>query len=54
MKVCHISSVHPRNDIRIFLKECISLRDAGYDVSYIVADDLGDDEIQSIKIFDVG
>ena len=54
MKVCHLSSVHPRNDIRIFLKECISLRDAGYDVSYVVADDLGDDEIQSIKIFDVG
>ena len=54
MKVCHLSSVHPRNDIRIFLKECISLKDAGYDLSYVVADGLGDDEIQTIKIFDVG
>ena len=54
MKVCHLSSVHPRNDIRIFLKECISLKDAGYDISYVVADDLGNDVIQSIKIFDVG
>ena len=41
MKVCHLSSVHPRNDIRIFLKECISLKDAGYDLSYVVADGLG-------------
>ena len=54
MKVCHLSSVHPRNDIRIFLKECISLKDAGYDLSYVVADGLGNDEIQTIKIFDVG
>ena len=54
MKVCHLSSVHPRNDIRIFLKECISLKDAGYDLSYVVADGLGNDEIHTIKIFDVG
>jgi len=54
MKVCHLSSVHPRNDIRIFLKECISLKDATYDVSYVVADGLGNDEVHDVKIFDVG
>jgi glycosyltransferase involved in cell wall biosynthesis len=54
MKICHLSSVHPRNDIRIFLKECISLKDAGYDVSYVVADGLRDDNVNAINIYDVG
>lgn len=36
IKICHITTVHPLNDERIFHKECLSLRDAGYDVSLIV------------------
>lgn len=36
-KIVHITTVHPQNDNRIFYKECISLKDAGYDVSLIVA-----------------
>ena len=34
-KVCHISSVHPWNDIRIFQKECTSLAKNGYDVTLL-------------------
>lgn len=38
-KICHISSVHPALDIRIFFKECKSLAAAGYDVTLIAVYD---------------
>ncbi len=53
-KVCHLTSAHTRYDIRIFQKECISLCDAGYDVSLVVADGLGYEVKEGIKIYDVG
>lgn len=31
IKVCHMTSAHGQEDIRIFLKECVSLAAAGYD-----------------------
>lgn len=54
LEVCHITSVHNRYDIRIFIKECISLSQAGYKVSLIVADGLGDEIKNNISIYDVG
>lgn len=36
MNICHITSVHRNDDVRIFRKECISLAKAGYEV-YLVA-----------------
>jgi glycosyltransferase involved in cell wall biosynthesis len=34
-RVCHITTVHHADDARILHKECVSLRDAGYDVTLI-------------------
>ena len=53
-KVVHISSVHRRYDTRIFVKECISLVQSGYDVSLVIADGKGDEKTEGVKIFDVG
>ncbi len=53
-KICQISSAHPRSDIRIFQKECVSLHDNGFDVSLLVADGFGYEEKSGIKIFDAG
>ena len=55
IKVCHVSSVHPRNDIRVFYKECISL--AKYndlEVCLVVADGKGDTIVENVNIYDVG
>ncbi len=36
-KVCHITTVHPAKDTRIFQKECVSLANHGFDTHLIVA-----------------
>jgi len=53
-KVCHISTVHTRDDTRIFQKECISLQENGYDVSFLIADGFGDEIQKNINIYDIG
>lgn len=54
LKVVHLTSVHPRHDTRIFLKECCSLVSAGYQVSLVVADGKSDEIKENVKILDVG
>ena len=54
MKICHLTSVHPRNDTRIFYKECSSLAKAGHSVTLVVADGQGDEEKNGVHIIDSG
>lgn len=45
-KVCHFTSVHPIDDVRIFHKECCSLAANGFDVTLIAC---GDEEFVEVK-----
>ena len=50
----HITSVHPRNDVRITFKECVSLSKAGYDVTLLVADGKGYERNKFMTFVDFG
>jgi len=52
--VAHLTSAHPRYDTRIFVKECRSLAEAGYAVTLVVADGLGDEVKDGVRIVDAG
>ena len=52
--IVHLTSAHPRDDIRIFVKMCRSAAAAGFKTSLIVADGYGDDEKNGVRIFDAG
>jgi glycosyltransferase involved in cell wall biosynthesis len=54
LKVVHFTSVHSRNDTRIFIKQCCSLAAHGYDVTLVVADGQGDESKGKVEIVDVG
>ncbi|RPF54207.1 glycosyltransferase family 4 protein [Aquisalibacillus elongatus] len=49
MKVCHLTSVHQYNDIRISIKECKSLVDSGYNVT-LIAPNTKETDFQGIKV----
>ncbi|MFF2446730.1 glycosyltransferase family 4 protein [Neobacillus sp. NPDC058068] len=52
MKICHLTSVHDHNDTRIFIKECRSLVQAGYQVHYVVPD-ISDFEVDGVQLHGV-
>jgi glycosyltransferase involved in cell wall biosynthesis len=52
--VLHLTTVHPRFDLRIFGKQCLSLKREGYDVHLLVADGRGDEVRDGIIIHDLG
>ena len=54
MKITHLTSAHPRHDIRIFVKECASLAAAGHEVTLIVADGQGEEINRGVRFHDVG
>lgn len=48
-RVCHFSSVHPADDVRIFHKQCRSLAEAGHEVFFVVPAE-ADAERQGVHI----
>lgn len=54
MKILHLTTVHPRRDTRIFYRECISLKKEGYDTYLLVADGLGNEEVEGVHVIDIG
>ncbi len=53
-RIAHLTSAHPRYDIRIFFKECLSLLLGANQVSLVVADGRGSEIFNGVQIFDVG
>jgi len=53
-RIAHLTSAHPREDTRVFLKQCCGLAAKGFDVTLVVADGKGDEKTQEVKICDVG
>lgn len=47
-RICHVTSAHARHDPRIFVKQCSTLADAGYDVTLLVNDDLGNEVVNGV------
>ncbi len=55
VKIAHVTSVHARDDVRIFVKMCTSLaKEKRYDVTLVVADGKGNDEKNGVRIVDAG
>ena len=54
IKIAHLSSAHPRDDIRVFKKMCSSLAESGLKTNYVVADGKGDECKNGVNIHDVG
>lgn len=54
-KIIHLTSAHPRYDIRIFVKMCSSLAKLqDYEVRLVVADGQGNEMKNGVEIIDVG
>lgn len=50
VKVCHLSTVHQRRDVRIVYKECLSLIKEGYKVFLVIADGKKDEVFNGLNI----
>ena len=53
-RIVHLTTVHQRHDIRILIKECTALSQAGYDVHLVVGDGEGNEVFEGVPIHDLG
>ena len=53
-RITHFSTGHPRNETRVHLKECRTLAQAGYDVTFLTADGGGEGWDGDIHLIDIG
>lgn len=53
-RVVHLTTAHPRYDVRIFFKQCCSLAKYNFDVVLLVSDGKGNETRDGVKIFDLG
>lgn len=49
IKVCHMTSAHPSDDVRIFHKECVTLAEAGFNV-FLVAANTKEEVVRGVQI----
>ena len=54
LKIAHLTSAHPRFDIRIFAKMCKSVALSGWTCMLVVADGKGDAVADGVSIYDAG
>lgn len=53
-RIAHLSTAHPRRELRVHLKQCNSLAAAGFEVYFVVADGQGDETVDKVHVVDVG
>ncbi len=53
-RVAHLTTVHPRRDVRIFEKQACSLAASGFDVHLVVGDGRGEEVTNGVQVHDIG
>lgn len=53
MRICHLTSLHPRYDSRIFHKQCVSLANHGYETYLVVNDNYKDEVKEKVNIISI-
>lgn len=53
-RVVHLTTVHPRYDVRIFHKQCCSLAKSNVEVTLLVSDGKGNEIREGVRIIDIG